>query len=215
MNDVANKKVKQWRRKYGDYDTSHGKHRYVLDLSNHPFTEVPDLPSTVTRLWLNNTNIKTIPHIPKYLYELNISNTNVSELPDLSETMLHTLNIKNSGIKSLSAPLPESLQVLHCDCEILCELPPNLRRLYYSGNAPLPVLPDKVNILVISDSSITKLPEPLPLWLIKLHLKSTKINKIPTELPCLLVEFICKNTPLPDAEINRVNDIIKQKINKY
>jgi uncharacterized repeat protein (TIGR01451 family) len=188
-----------------------------LKCVNTPITSLPQLPSTLIKLWCNINQLTSLPGLPNSLMYLACDNNQISNLPSLPTTLkelscganlidslpqlpllLEDLICNNNQLTHLPI-LPNSLSFLECSNNTITALPTLSSSLYYLGCkynllTDLPLLPNSLNSLYCDFNAITNLP-PLPSSLSILICPFNQLNSIPT-LPGGLTQLICAYNPI-------------------
>lgn len=131
------------------------KHEDTLNLSSLKLQTLPELPSHIKKLCINNNNLTELPQLPTGLKELVVKDNQLTKLPDLP-VKLEKINVSGNQLTCLSA-LPTSLQTLSADNNHLKELltlPASLKQLSVNANKleSLPNLPDALEELHAIDN---------------------------------------------------------------
>jgi len=179
----------------------------VLNCSNIPLTQLPELPDSIRELYCNHNGLNELPDLlPSRLGYLSCSHNNLTSLPELRNEyngmqFLEILHCNNNHITELPH-LPNNIQVLNCSRNKLTNLPnlsQSIKVLNCSHNklTELPDLPNTLTELNCSYNNLTKLPD-LPNTLTELNCSNNYITDLP-HLPALGISNItinCSNNPL-------------------
>lgn len=115
----------------------------VCEATNDTY-ELPVLPDTISRLYIDCINLKPIKILPNTLTRLEIEQTNLKYLPDLPETLIHLSCILNELVEL--PKLPNKLEQLNCynnNLTYLPELPKSIIKIYCGGNL-IKKMPDSI-----------------------------------------------------------------------
>ncbi|XP_072420083.1 podocan-like protein 1 [Chiloscyllium punctatum] len=196
-----------------------------VDLSTFP----RNLSADTQHLALQNNRLEDIPveHLSRLtkLRTLSLHNNRILSqgLPDKAFTSLQQLEylyLANNKLTVTPRQLPNTLSIADFAGNHLTEIfaltfghKPKLRSVYLHNNnltnAGLPKAmfsgSDMVNILILSNNNLTRVPEILPSQLIQLHLQNNRISKIPKDVFSHLEhlrELYLQNNRLSNAGIH-------------
>lgn len=120
------------------------KHTIEVCEATDDIYELPILPDTITRLYIDCINLKPIKTLPNILTTLEIEQTNLKYLPDLPETLKYLICALNNLVEL--PKLPNKLEELNCysnNLTYLPELPKSISRVICSGNL-IKKMPDSI-----------------------------------------------------------------------
>lgn len=162
--------------------------------SGMPFSQLPDLPSTVEKFYCSSTQVSSLPALPvglKTLFTQN--NPNLTQLPDLPST-LKSLQCEGNQLSTLPS-LPD-ITSLRCDNNVLSTIPPlptTLQFLSCSGNnlTSLPLLPASLSQLDCGGNALTAIP---PFQGFNLQCNDNQLTELPS-LPVIMGALNCSDNP--------------------
>ncbi|HEF0976047.1 TPA: leucine-rich repeat domain-containing protein [Escherichia coli] len=159
----------------------------MLYVSENQLTSLPDLPDSLTTLDAGNNSLTHLPVLPPSLTSLYAWINLMTSLPDLPGS-LTTLYAGSNRLTSLPV-LPPSLTMLDATINQLTSLPvlpPSLTMLDASRNqlTSLPVLPPSLTTLDASHNQLTSLPV-LPPSLTTLDVNENQLTSLPVLPPSL------------------------------
>lgn len=184
----------------------------ILECNGNQLTLLPELPNNLKQLYCSRNQLTELPILPINLIILECNGNLLTKLPELPNDLQELycsrnkliilqerVRMKNSR-RYFSFPLPEKLNILHCNDNTLYELPPlpiNLEQLNCSHSSldKLPLLPPNLKQLNCSDNYLTELP-PLPHNLRSLDCsRCVELNELPP-LPPNLKELNAIYSPI-------------------
>ncbi len=144
------------------------------------FDSLPQLPSSLQKLFCGNRGLTSIPQLPGSLETLACESNSLINLPALPQT-LQELYCGSSQLTNLPS-LPNSLHILSCSNNQLTNLPslPNsLQNLNCSSNqiSSIPVLPANLIKLYCYDNQLINLP-PVPNVMYEFYIQNNNISCI-------------------------------------
>lgn len=130
--DIVKKRISDWLEK--------GCDKRTLDLTRLGLTEIPELPTNVQCLWLQDNKIKIITKLPPHLTSLTLNYNELEFIEaDLPETLTY-LSVQKNQLRCLPY-LPDSLENINFSYNKINTLPNIPRKLkwLYCWDNPLPV----------------------------------------------------------------------------
>lgn len=189
----------------------------LLVFTNLNIDRLPPLPDTLIDLRIHSPTISHLTPLPPNLLRLVCDDIHIDHIPHLPDSLqyFHFTIYRYPGRQvSLPDRLPSNLVVFDCNNIIddhLPGLPASLQAFITNGTniTTLPELPDILEVLIISNSPLTNLPERLPTSLRSLIIYNTQIKELPAILPSSLTDIDISNT-----KIKKLPDIFPETLTR-
>jgi len=131
----------------------------ILICEDNNFTELPNLPDSLTELYCDNNQLTVLPSLPKKLNNLHCNKNKLIVLPDLPDS-LQNLYCSNNRLTSLPN-LPQKLEDLNCNNNQLTTLPDLPNKLLvlsfsYNNLKTIPILPKKIMAITCNNNNYSQ-----------------------------------------------------------
>ena len=207
-----------------------------LSLDNNKITSVQKSMPKLQRLSLHNNMIDSFSDVSfAHLRVIDLSYNKITKLPELKKTfpIIRYLDISHNSIEALT-DMPTSLEEINASFNLIKEIPESIKGVSlkvanFSSNLLeyVPVLPEKLHFLNVSNNKIVKFEASKLPKLCSLFLKRNLLRKIPklyetrvtdisfasNLLTSMKVNHLLHNITTLDLSDNRLNEIPEVIIN--